>query len=138
MKIKKFKDFLNESNSPTESDIREFIKEEWESARDYITNQVSLKFPIEGDIITPDKKEEVDGLITKLVEIYVKMSADKITNFEKTWVLPKDKIEVGDTVENESGEKFIVDKMGENNDFYDEEKKKYISLSSVKKVEEKS
>ena len=132
MLVKKFIDFINENKGITESDIREYVREEWSDAKESIFMKVNAKFPLDNNDISSETNSEIDGLINKLIDLYTKMTIENISGFEKTWG-DDERIKVGDTVKDEDGLIYFVNRMGSNNNFYDESKHKFISLDSVKK-----
>jgi hypothetical protein len=134
MEVKKFIQYIKENNTVTETDIREYIREEWNIAKDNIFVKVGAQFPLDNNDIAKDKLTKVDDLVNQLIDLYTNITIDNISNFNKTWETSEDKIEEGDTViDKESGEEFFVSRFGANNNFFDNEKSRFISLDSVKK-----
>lgn len=132
----KYKDFLLvlESNKTTETDIREFLKEEFENSINNIFLKASSEFGVDKNDISEKEKEKITSIKKELVEVYSKIVIDNISNFDKTWECEDEKIIEGDTViDKKTKEKYFVSRFGESNNFYDENKKKYISLDDVVK-----
>jgi hypothetical protein len=133
--VKRFNEYVNENVSTTETDIREYLREQWDIARNNIFIKMGGEFPIENNKIGDEDKLIIDGLINKLVEVYANIAIDNIPSFNKTWIHEDDKIVEGDTVEDvESGEVFFVSRFGSNNNFFDNNKNVFINLDRVKKI----
>ncbi len=134
MEVKKFIQYIKENNTVTETDIREYIREEWNIAKDNIFVKIGAQFPLDNNDIVKDKVSKVDNLVNQLIELYTKITIDNMSNFDKTWESSEDKIIEGDTViHKETGEEFFVSRFGANNNFFDNEKSQFISLDNVKK-----
>lgn len=133
--VKRFNEYVNENVSTTETDIREYLREQWDIARNNIFIKMCGEFPIENNKIADEDNLKIDELINKLVEVYANIAIDNIPSFNKTWVHEDDKIVEGDTVEDiESGEVFFVSRFGSNNNFFDNNKNVFINLDRVKKI----
>ena len=129
--------YLNENinSNITETDIREYLREEFDIAKTNIFVKLGNEFPLDNNKMDDANEEKIDNLINQLVEIYASIAISNISNFEKTWVSDDEKIIEGDTVEDkESGEIFFVSRLGDNNNFYDNNKHRFISLDNVKKI----
>jgi len=134
MIVKKFVDYIKENNAVTESDIREYIREEVKNFEKNLFIKISSQFTLEKDEITEEDQLSLDLLMEKVVDLCSNITVNNIENFDKTWVLPNEKIEAGDTViSNNNKEEYIVTRFGSNNNFYDGNKKMFISLDNVKK-----
>lgn len=134
MEIKKYFEFIKENKLTTESDVREFIREEWNLAKTNILSKISSKFNLKNNKNSEDDKLKIDNLMNQLINMYVDLTINNIEDFNKSWILPEDKIEIGDTViDNETGDEYFVSKMGSNDNFYDENRKEYIMLNQVRK-----
>lgn len=135
MDIKKFKDYINENISVTETDIREYIREEIEIIKNNLNVKISSRFPLDNNQLNIEDETRINAIFEELVNIYSKITIENISNFEKTWVTPAEKIEEGDTVyDKESGEEFFVTRFGAGNNFYDGNKFRFISLDNVTKT----
>lgn len=133
--VKRFNEYVNENVSTTETDIREYLREQWDITRNNIFIKMCGEFPIENNKIADEDNLKIDELINKLVEVYANIAIDNIPSFNKTWVHEDDKIVEGDTVEDiESGEVFFVSRFGSNNNFFDNNKNVFINLDRVKKI----
>jgi hypothetical protein len=136
MDIKKFKDYINEniSTTVTETDIREYIREELEIIKNNLNVKISSRFPLDNNKLNIEDDAKINQIFEELVEIYSKITIENISNFEKTWITPNEKIEEGDTVyDKETDEEYFVTRFGVNNNFYDGNKFKFISLDNVLK-----
>ncbi len=134
MEIKKFIQYIKENKSVTETDIREYIREEWNIAKNNLFVKIGTKFPLDNNKLSDEDQHKLDNLISELINLYTNITIDNISTFEKTWEAPEDKIIEGDTVfGKESGEEFFVTRFGANNNFYDGNKHRFISLDSVTK-----
>src|SRR6478609_9636475 len=97
MYIKKFNDFLNESNV-SETDIREFLKEEFKEFKSNLFTKIISQYSLDNTNLNSEYENKVDKLLNQLSEIYVLMITDNMKDFQKSWELPKDKMNVGDEV----------------------------------------
>ena len=131
MKIKKYIEYITENKKISESDIEEFIREEWDIAKDNIFLKISTKFPLDSKKISDDQQIIIDKLINKLIEIYSDVVIDNISTFDKSWD-KADKIKEGDIVVDSDGVEYFVSRFGDSNNFYDSEKNKFVSLDEVK------
>ncbi len=136
MDIKKFNDFIKENKSVTETDIREYIKEELNIAKNNIFIKIGTQFSLDDNQLSDDNQLKLDNLFNQLIDLYRDITIENISNFEKTWESPENKINEGDTVvDKKTGEEYFVTRFGSNNNFYDADKRKYIPLDDVKKKE---
>lgn len=132
MKIIKYKDYIKEDSNITETEILEFLKEKWNDAYKDILLETVSKFPIETKNITIEQQSIIDESIINLVKTTKDIIINN-SNMNKSWILPEDKIELGDTIVDDTGKEYYVSKLGSNNDFYDDDKKNYFDLSGKKK-----
>lgn len=135
--IKKYNEFILENNNlVTETDIREFLKEETSSMVKDLFSKVSDRFPMDNMELSEDEEsfKEINKIQHDLIETIIDIVIENIKDFDKTWENPDEKIELGDTViHNDSGEEYFVSRFGSTNNFYDDEKKSFIELEDVTK-----
>jgi hypothetical protein len=135
MLVKKFNQFLNENNTLTETDIREYIREELETFKYNLAVKINAKFPLDNNNLQKEDEEIINNIFNNLIDVYSKITIDNISSFDKTWIKSDDKIEAGDTVyDKETGESYFVTRFGVNNNFFDSDKSRFISLDSVSKT----
>ena len=133
MKIIKYKDYINENSNITETEILEFLKEQWNAAYKEILLKTVSKFPIKTKNITTEQQSKIDECISIIVKTTKDIIIDNSGITNKDWILPEDKIELGDALVDDTGKEYYVSKLGSNNDFYDDDKKNYFDLSGKKK-----
>lgn len=132
MEVKKFIEFINENKSVTESDIREYIKEEWNIATNNLFVKIGSKFPLDNNNLSEEDQNKLNSLVSQLIDLYTSMTIENISTFNKTWENEDEKIIEGDTVvAKDGGEEFYVTRFGANNNFYDGNKHRFISLDTV-------
>lgn len=133
MEIKKYYKFINENKAVTESDIREYIREELSTSMDNLFIKVGSKFPLDNNDMSEENRDKLDSLIEQFIDLYSNITMDNISSFEKTWEYGSDKIKEGDIVVDDKGEEFFVTRFGVNNNFYDGNKRRFVSLENVRK-----
>ncbi len=135
MLVKKFNQFLNENNTLSETDVREYIREELEIFKHNLSVKINAKFPLDNNDLQKEDEEILNNIFNNLVDVYSRITIDNISSFDKTWIKSDDKIEQGDTVyDKETGESYFVTRFGVNNNFFDSDKSRFISLDSVSKT----
>ena len=134
MEVKKFIEYIKENKTFTETDIREFIREEWNIAKNNLFVKIGSQFPLDNNKLTEEDENKLNSLINQLIEFYTHLTIENISEFDKTWENSDDKIGEGDTViDKKSKEEFFVTRFGANNNFYDGNKHRFISLDTVVK-----
>jgi hypothetical protein len=138
--VKKYNEFISENNKlVTETEIREFLKEETSLMIKDLFSKVSNKFPMDNMELAEDTDsfKKINEIQHDLIETVIDIVIENIKDFDKTWENPDDKIELGDIViHNDSGEEYFVSRFGSSNNFYDDEKKTFIELEDVTKKKE--
>jgi hypothetical protein len=138
--VKKYNEFISENNNlVTETEIREFLKEETSLMIKELFNKISNKFPMDNMELAEDTDsfKKINELQHDLIETTIDIVIENIKDFDKTWENPDDIINVGDTViHNDSGEEYFVSRFGSTNNFYDDEKRTFIELEDVTKKKE--
>jgi hypothetical protein len=138
--VKKYNDFIAENNNlVSETDIREFLKEETTLMIKDLFAKVSDKFPMDNMDLSEDNEsfKKINKIQNELIETTIDIVIENVKDFNKTWENPDVKIELGDTVvHNDSGDEYFVARFGETNNFYDDEKKVYVDLDNVTKKKE--
>lgn len=120
-----FGQFINETK---ESDIREFVREVYEELNIDAFNRVSDKFNLKKRQITKKQTEEIKDIYNRLLSLTTEIIVDNMGIFREY-----DNFRLGEQVIDEKGEKYTIDKFGENDNFYDQDKQKFINLDKVKK-----
>ena len=137
--IKKYTDYINENTEfTTENQIREFLKEECNELFKELFDNIANRFPMDKidifDNIDEENFKYIEKIKYSLIEKLIDIVIENVKDFDKTWEKPENTINVGDTVYSiESGEEFFVSRFGSNNNFYDNNKHRFISLDSVNK-----
>jgi hypothetical protein len=135
--VKKYNEFVLENNNlVSETEIREFLKEETDLLVKELFSKVSDKFPMDNRELAQDNDsfKKIVQLKHDLIETTIDIVIENIKDFNKTWDNPDEEIEVGNVViHNDSGEEYFVSRFGTTNNFYDEVKKTFIKLEDVTK-----
>ena len=83
MGIKKFNQYIKESNSVSEIEIEEFAKEEAEKLLSNLFERMAKKFPIDSSELTEKEKKYQTELIKKITRYATRITKNNISTFDE-------------------------------------------------------
>ena len=84
MEIKKFNQYITESATVSEIEIKEFAKEETEKLISDLFEKMATKFPIDSSDMQNDEKLKKDKLINYLSDLVSQITINNISMLNKT------------------------------------------------------